>query len=361
MNVRLICPEGHPVVVAADKLGGTAICPHCFTTFLAELDLARGSHARKDEGKSRRARDDDDEEDEEDDRPRKKKPKPRDEDDDEDDKPRRKKRRDDDDDDEEEEPEPAVPGSEEEPIKWTPRKRQLSTVSTGLIMYQVVFWTLLATYALMALAIIASLAGAFIPILAEISIILAMFAVLPLTGVSFVIHLVAWIMMFWAPGKSGARGSAITAMGFFFGPVLLFGLYYALSFAEFFRNPSVKDNFFFLMLGLSCISGLISFFYSLQVLENLASFMGLIQLAKEPVALGWMIIGGTLLTLVLYAGIYFMINSMNFSTDGVMGFALRAPLLLPLAMYWLVLRSLIDLVGVTVKLRAHIEHYIREG
>lgn len=404
MNVNLLCPQGHPVVVAAGKAGDTAICPHCLTAFRIELDFEFASHARKPERRSRD--DDDDDEDDEEERPRKKKskaddeaieaddkprrprkPKPRDDDDeaiesddkprrprkpqprddeddddedrDEDDKPRRKKGRVEDDD-EDEESTPAGPANDEEPIKWTTRKRQLSVVSNALVLYQINFWIMFTIFALDGLNIIASLIGIFVPLLAMITFILTAFVLLPAVGASFLVQLAAWIMMFWAPGRSGARGSAITAIGFFFAPVLLFAIHLILSFSSFFRNDIVESRFLFLMIALSCLSGLISFFFSVQVLGNIAGFMGLLQLAKEPVTLGWFIIGGALLRLIISAGILFMVYA-GFAMTGVAGLALYAPLLLVLGMDWFVVRAIIDLVGVTNKLRAHIAHYIKEG
>lgn len=382
MNVRVICPEGHSVVVTAGKLGGTAICPHCFTSFVVKFTIDPSSHARNDEGRSRRSRDDDDDEDEEDDRPRKKKRKeeeegiepddkprrpkkstPRDEEEDEDDRPRRRKGRneDDDDDDDDEESTPRPPVEEEEPIKWTPRKRQLAVVSNALVLYQVNFWLMFVIFALDGLNILGLLIGIFVPALALITFILTSFIILPAVAGSFVVQLIAWIMMFWAPAKSGARGSAITAMGFFFAPVLLFGIHLTLSFASFFRNDIVEGRFLFLMVALACLSGLISFFFSLQVLGNIASFLGLHQLAKEPITLGWFIIGGTLLRLIVVALIMFMVFAMGFVIIGLPGLALYSPLLLAEGMYWFVLRSILDLVGVATKLRAFIAHYIKEG
>ena len=42
MSVRIVCPEGHPVAVADDKLGATAICPFCFSD-KTELQQASGN------------------------------------------------------------------------------------------------------------------------------------------------------------------------------------------------------------------------------------------------------------------------------------------------------------------------------
>src|SRR5262245_43458196 len=122
MILRLCCPQGHPVDIAAEKLGDEVACPHCLTTFLAGLLAADRQHARKEERKSRRSRDDDDEDEE-------------DEDEEEEDRPRKKAkaRSRDDDDDEDEVDDEDDESDDDEPIEWTPRKRQLSIVRTALI------------------------------------------------------------------------------------------------------------------------------------------------------------------------------------------------------------------------------------
>src|ERR1051326_8482742 len=126
MSISISCPQGHPVVIPAARLGSAGICPSCCESFLAEFDPGNMYNARPEKGKSRRSRDDDDDDDDEDDEDEEEEEEP----------PRRKKKpvrsrreeeEDDDDDDDEDEVEEL---EEEAEIDWTPRKRQLSMVNT---------------------------------------------------------------------------------------------------------------------------------------------------------------------------------------------------------------------------------------
>jgi hypothetical protein len=144
MTLRVSCPEGHRIPVAADKLGQVIACPCCFTVFRADLDHSAARQARKEEKKSRRSRDDDDDDDddEEEEKPRTKKPaaKPKaEESKKKDSKPAKRAARKRDEEDEEEEDE-----QEEEPeIDWTPRKRQLSLCIISLYITMGAFGTLI--------------------------------------------------------------------------------------------------------------------------------------------------------------------------------------------------------------------------
>jgi hypothetical protein len=158
MNICISCPEGHPVILAAEKLGQMVACPRCFATFFAELDIGPSIGARKDDRKVRRSRDDDDDddEDEEEEKPKKKpaamkpgnppakksiKGKSRDEEEDED-----EDEEDDDDDDE--------AGEEEPEIEWTGRKRQLNKCGIGLTIMMVAFYMLVAMIVFLVLPMI---------------------------------------------------------------------------------------------------------------------------------------------------------------------------------------------------------------
>src|SRR6516164_4719152 len=143
MSMRVLCPEGHPVLVDATRRGAATICPRCLASFLVEMDRAPAWHARKEDSRARRPRDDDDEEDEEE-RPRKKTtPKKAKHDDEDEETPHRKKqfrkKLDDEEDEDQEEDEDEVDEEDEPeiPIEWTSRKRQLNVGSIGLIVMMV--------------------------------------------------------------------------------------------------------------------------------------------------------------------------------------------------------------------------------
>jgi hypothetical protein len=149
MNICISCPDGHPVILAAEKLGQMVACPRCFATFPAEWEIGPSVGARKDDRKVRRSRDDDDE-DEEEERP-KKKPLAKKETA----KPSKSRARDDDDDDDEEDDDDDETEGEEEPeIEWTGRKRQLNKCGVGMTVMMVAFYMLAAMIAFLILPMI---------------------------------------------------------------------------------------------------------------------------------------------------------------------------------------------------------------
>ncbi|MBI1832179.1 MAG: hypothetical protein HYR84_12110 [Planctomycetes bacterium] len=70
MSMRIVCPEGHIVVIDAAQIGAAVTCPECSASVPYDIDAVR--HARKEEGKRRRSAEDDDDEGDDDDRPQKK-------------------------------------------------------------------------------------------------------------------------------------------------------------------------------------------------------------------------------------------------------------------------------------------------
>src|ERR1017187_4473718 len=135
MKICVHCPEGHPICVAAEKLGRVVICPRCLTSFLADLADTTSRHARKEEPKPKRPRAKDEDEEEEDEKPQKKKARKKDEEAEADEKPLKKTGKLKKDDDDEEADDEEVKEEEEEPIEWTRKKRQLALVSTGMKAY----------------------------------------------------------------------------------------------------------------------------------------------------------------------------------------------------------------------------------
>ena len=107
MSICVLCPEGHPVCVAAERLRGVVICPRCLSSFLAELADTTSRHARNEEPNSKRPRGkDEDDEEEEDEKPQKKKVRKKDEDEEADERPQKKKTRKQDEDEDEEDEKP---------------------------------------------------------------------------------------------------------------------------------------------------------------------------------------------------------------------------------------------------------------
>jgi hypothetical protein len=373
MSMRVLCPEGHPVVIEADELGEEVVCPRCRTSFVAEKDSAEKRPARAKKPKSSRARDDDDEEDE---KPVKKAKarKSRADDDDEGGEPPRKRkpvrRRDDEDEDDEADDEP---DSTDEPIEWTARKRQLKTASIGLTCYQVAYWAFLVGFALDAIAIILLIVSVAFALFGSAPGSLPEFAgwaevaMLPAFAIAFLAQIVGWIFGLWSPAKSGARTSIILAILLFLAPVVLMLIASVLVGADFFRNVRVSERFLLLMGQIAALFTLASFIFSLQAVGRLGGFLQLPHIASQPVTAAWFIIGGivfrNITQFVLMEFIFKSAASMDPKAD-LGGFILIVALVLMLlteAIYVLVTRACYDLTVAIGEIKVAIDKYIKEG
>jgi hypothetical protein len=332
MSMRVVCPEGHSVLVDASKLGGTAVCPRCLTAFLVEMPDALVRNARKEESKSRRARDDDDDDDEdgddeEEERPRKKakakKPKdddeeenerPRkkatakkakddedDEDEDEDDEPRTKKKsaKKEDDEDEEESDEEKEPEEVEEPIEWTPRKRQLKVASMGLIAM------IVGCYSMMAVALFNSIWIDLYEfnVYAE-ALTLFHWISMPLLYLGLTAFVVGMVMSWWTPAKAEGRGALISAL-VFATIVYILGLLAGLTRLEvLLSDPARAKNFVQLLEVGSVVCLMISLASAMAYVSKLMIFMRLHLDASQAITnIGFIMLAyGMLLGLVFSSG-----------------------------------------------------------
>lgn len=337
MNLHVRCPEGHLVAIAAERLGSTAHCPCCLVTFLAELQLNASQQARKEESKSRRSRDDDDDddddedlddvemdeddEDEEDERPRKKaksktedekprKKKTTDEDDededadedddededDEDEKPKKKTKKaddEDDDDDEDERPKPKKKTSksstddddeeeddneeDDEPIEWTPRKRQLLVCSYGVVAVMV------AIYTLCGFAVFSAFATLFFEIIdPDLGVGLFQYLCVPLLYLALTSVLTAMIMSFWAPAKVEGKVGIICNL-VFSGLVLFQGLLMILNYNELLVESTRVERFTQFLVGGSIICCILAMISAMGYLSKLLYFMNLRMESSQPV------------------------------------------------------------------------------
>jgi hypothetical protein len=316
MTLRVACPAGHPVILAADKLGTDVACPHCLMTFRADTETALRPHARK-EDKARRARDDEDDDDE---KPPKKaktkkdairegeppvKPKKRrastedDDEDEEDEKPRKKKsaakKADDDEDDEDDEEGDAEDEEEEEeePIEWTPRKRQLQRCGIGLTIMMVAYCILMGfSFFIMLLLVyytfeIMNYIGANskmegIP-LGEASVWLGLTAA-PFLALAQVVLLVALVMsLFSVPAKVEAKGALIAGI-VFGGLVFLAGTLILLAHYEVIVSDVVRSARLIQLMGGG--AGLCFFLSTLSAMAyhgKLLHFLNLRLEASQPI------------------------------------------------------------------------------
>jgi hypothetical protein len=224
MSMRVLCPEGHPVLVDATRRGAAAICPRCLASFLVEMDGASAWHARKEDSRARRPRDDDDEEDEEK-HPRKKttpkKAKHEEEEDEE--TPRRKKQsrkkvddeedededQEDDEDEDQDEDEEDEKEEQEIPIEWTSRKRQLNVGSIGLIAMMVGNYCLLA---LAAVTILTSALGMLVALAVVFDILF--WGSLSLRFLGITGFVVGAVLNLFAPSKIEGRAMLISTLVF---------------------------------------------------------------------------------------------------------------------------------------------------
>lgn len=303
MTATVLCPVGHPVAIAAEKIGGTIACPHCLVPFFASLELDVRAHAKKEERKPRRTRndDDDDDEDEDDDEPRKRKSARRrddddDDDEDEDEAPRRKKsarKRDDDDEDEEEdddedeededEEDDDEEDDDEEEVEWTRRKRQLNMCSIGLIIL-IVAYSLLAAF-----TIFCDLGFAIFLILGDpdfwtpVAYFLFFFLSVPCLFLCIVGHMAALAINFFIPARAEAR-SPIIAGEVFFGLMAFLSIFIVLAhFDVIMADPDRRLRMMQLLIGISLICFACGIIGTMAYLAKFMIFMRLHLESSKPI------------------------------------------------------------------------------
>jgi hypothetical protein len=304
MSIRVVCPEGHPVVVEACKLGGAVVCPHCYASFPAEMYLTPARHARKAESKSSRSDDEDDEEeerpqkkikakrprddDEEEERPQKKtkakKPK------DEEETPKRKnqtrKQEDDDEEDEEEaeekEEDDDEEAEEERPIEWTARKRQLNVCSNGVLAMTVGVYCLAAFAGFTALWVAFHEMDLFdggrpwmVSFFDWLSI--------PLLYLGIAAFTVGMFLSLRVPAKAEGRGPIIAALifsglVFFLGLLTILGMYGTLS-----GDEERASRFVQLLVGSSSVCFILFLVSTKAYLAKLMIFMKMHLESSQPI------------------------------------------------------------------------------
>ena len=352
------------------------ICPHCLASFRGDLDLTPSRQARKEESKSRRSRDDDDEDDEEEERPAKKaKAKKLNEDeeeerprkkaepkkakkDDEEETPRKKKkpRADDEGEDEEEEKDgddetEAV--EEEEPIEWTPRKRQLSVCAKGLMAMVV------GCYCLVAFTVLTSLAIDCFEFIDDwktpwIGPFIFNWFALPLLVLGVTAIVVALVMNLWVPSRAEGKGSLVT--GLIFATLVYFlGLLTLLTMLRL----TVADNeraerFIGLLAGGTIICFIISMVAAMAYLSQLMRFLKLHLEASQSITN----IGFILLSFALLLGLVYASPVLKGMADEWMKFVVA---LLAIVVSGFAIRMLTLHVFLIMKVRRTIAAYIKDS
>jgi hypothetical protein len=409
---RIVCPQGHEVAVAPDKLGQTVICPHCLTPFLAELDLSPACHARKD-GKASKASDDDDDDDDVDDRiqaklpPKKSSPakskkqdddevevhvqeklpakkaiakKNKDADDEEDGPPVKKAaRRKGDEDEEEDKPSRArddddagkdeddgeprrarvefEDDEEEPPIEWTRKKRQLRVVNIGLLAYAVSVVIMIVMFVLWALMSVLLMISLVIALIAEdiwfpkVVMVITLIMMSILFVPVYICHIVGWITGLFSPPRAAARSVVITAISLFLSPILLYLVWILFHFAIIDRSD-VSDNMLNMMHFFSFLLIKLGFYTSLVYIGRIAAFMRMSD-DRKPQALGWIVVGGSIILTILIVMFPFIIL---FGFWGLLGGLLL--IVFSYYVFYLVISSLRELLEVVAKTRAGIVKFI---
>jgi hypothetical protein len=326
MNICILCPLGHSVVIHASKLGGEAICPRCCVPFHAQLHLDTSHNARPEKGKAGSSRDDEEKpqkkkpvfpiakkanedenlqkkaslkpakkKDDEDDKPENKpavkpgknKDKNRDEEEDEDEKPRAKKstRKKDEDDEDEDEEEEGEEGEEEEPIYWTLRKRQLNLCSAGLVPMMV------ACYMLIAVFVFAALGVDIIQLLSskedrEWSFyggVLIVYVALPLLYLALTALVVSMFMSLRVPPKAEAKSPIIAGL-VFASVVYVLGLVALLTLMGLTTSDAIRGvRMMQLLVGASVLFFVLAVISLMVYLAKLLKFMKLHLESSQPI------------------------------------------------------------------------------
>jgi hypothetical protein len=382
MKICVHCPEGHPICVAAEKLGRVVICPRCLTSFLADLADTTSRHARKEEPKPKRPRAKDEDEEEEDEKPQKKKARKKDEEAEADEKPLKKKTpkkvKDDDEDEEDEKPrkktgklkkddddeeadDEEVKEEEEEPIEWTRKKRQLALVSTGMKAYLIGYYAMMVTFGLLALFQLPWLA---FTVLAhfnagdkiDMDMPNLIFYIMAFFGgvggvVLYACQIIGWVTGLLAPGRAEVRGVCITALLMFLGPVLLYLIYF------FFANvvidrASVSDRMLSLFHGFAFVSLMMALYCGLIYLGKIAGYMNMTMEKHKPQALGGFVVGGTMLLTICLV-------TTAISPADISIWILYIAAVLALAVDYFVITAVRDLIKTLTTIRAGIDDYIK--
>jgi cation transport ATPase len=297
MSIPVVCPEGHPVAVHADKLGGTVFCPHCFTSFRAKLADVSEIQARKEERKSKRSRDDDDddEEDEEEEKPRKKKS-------------AKKSRAEEEDEDEDEEDEDDEGDNEDlAPKVLNKRQRMLKSVNLGLgfiaaSLVGVSFLVIISWISNSVLMFVGSAdeTGAMtlfvLQIFKDIFLLLVVLLMLVGTGIGL-----------FGPSRAETRGTIFGCM-VFGGLVLLFALIYYLVPLILTTDELRKENIrsFFLFFKIFC--ALIFILMVMSYLKQLASYLKDFMLASQILFLLMELLGWFAAPQIIAFGINYSVN-----------------------------------------------------
>jgi hypothetical protein len=287
MNICISCPEGHPVMLASEKLGQMAACPRCFATFRAELDVGPTVRARKDDRKVRRSRDDDDDEEEEEERPKKKLPPKK-----EVKKPIKRRARDDDDDDDEDDDEgdEEDEGEQEDEIEWTGRKRQLNKCGIGLMVMMVAFYMLVAMIVFLILPMIWTIfdvgndisdKSKLVEPKTDDWIVLGAWIIGPMAALAQTTLIIGLFMNFFVPARVEGRSMVLCAL-IFGGLVYLLGA--LIVSAGFITSDAERaNNMRKLLIGGAGLCFVVSIFSAMAYLAKLMTFMKLHLEASQPI------------------------------------------------------------------------------
>ena len=283
---------------------------------------------------------------EEEEKPRKKrKPTKDEEDEDEED--------DDEDEDDEEGGEDEV---EDEPIEWTTKKRQLNTVNIGLTAYLISFYILVVTYLIVVLVSLpwtACLAvGLFVDEFNGWATFLAL-CMFILLGIGmapvYVCQIVGWITGLFSPKRAEARSICITAILLFLGPILMYIVYFIFS-AAILERQEVASRMLNMFHGISLILEMLAFFCGLIYIGAIAGYMGMSMEKAKPQALGWFIVGGTMLLVLCLISLFV-----------VPWWAKYIVLVLTHAIFYFVLSAMRELIPIVNLIRAKIVEHIKYG
>ncbi len=391
MTLRVACPSGHPVILAADKLGTEVACPHCLTTFRAELEFDPRHHARK-EDKARRARDDEDDEDDEDEddedeKPQKKaakkskdadekpqtKAKPRkakeeDDEEEEDEKPRKKKsagKKEENDEEEDEDEDDEEEAEEEEPIVWNARKRQLKMCGIALIVMMVAYCIMMAFSFFLMLILDFGTFGIMgyiaekqkiegLP-LGDVWLWAFGFIAAPFLGLVQLVILVGMVMsLLSVPAKVEGRGSLIGGI-VFGGLVFLLAILIALSATGVISSDAVRaERMIQLMGGLAGLCFLLSTMSAMAYHGKLLHFMNLRMEASQPVT-------NTLFYYIYFAGAFAIFLAAPYVCYYLFNFFGWILLLAIDAVVALAIRQLIAQAQMFLLAKRAIDKYIREA
>ncbi len=280
MNLCVVCPAGHSVILHSTKFDAEVACPRCLAVFPVERPRVDTERASKDSGKrpTKKKKDDDDEEDE---KPRKKKP-AKDAKDEKKKPPPKKKKSDEDDDDDDDEKEEVDP---EDDITWTSKKRGLNTCLRGLGIIAFGYYGLIGLYLVTVIGVSMAAFGPTGGMYAT-GIMALKYGALPTALIVLGTFLFGLFLNIRIPAKAEAGVGLYSAIAMGLFTIFVTIIMVIANSGTFFEDENRTANFVNLLFGIMVICYIAAWMAMMGYNCSVLSFMGMTMEASQPITNG---------------------------------------------------------------------------